>query len=164
MKVRDRILVITELMLGAIHADATMTGEEERAIRDMLGELLLTTPDALPPEVEERIRRFSPTTFDIERTAEDFLSDPPMTKRRLLELIAALTDADGTDLLEDDYIRDLAQCLGMQPEECEGVVLDYEIEPLRSTFESIRVTGEEVTGVRRRRAQPPPLPTAARRP
>jgi hypothetical protein len=177
MKVRDRILVITDLMLGALYADATMTGDEDRAIREILGKLLLTGPDALPPHVDQRIREFSLMTFDIEHAAKDFLSDPPMKKRRLLELIAALTDKDGTDLREDEYIRDLAQCLGMQPEEYAGIVLDYEIEQLRSSFESIRVS-DESTGVHRipgrddrerhdaprwRRAHPPPIPAAARR-
>lgn len=173
MKVRDRILVITDLMLGALYADATMTGDEDRSIRDMLGKLLLTSPDALPPHVDRRIREFSLLTFDIEHAAKDFLADPPMKKLRLLELIAALTDKDGTDLREDEYIRDLAECLGMQPEEYAGVVLDYEIEQLRTSFESIRVT-DEGTGVHRivgreekaprwRRAHPPPIPADARR-
>lgn len=175
MKVRDRILVITDLMLGALYADATMTGDEDRSIREILGTLLLTGPDALPPHVDQRIREFSLLTFDIEHAAKDFLADPPMKKVRLLELIAALTDKDGTDLREDEYIRDLAECLGMQPEEYAGVVLDYEIEQLRNSFESIRVT-DESTGVHRiagrdepvalprwRRAHPPPIPAEARR-
>jgi uncharacterized tellurite resistance protein B-like protein len=153
MKVRDRILVITDLLLGALYADATMTGEEDRAVRELLGKLLICPPDALPPHVDERIRSFSLMTFDIELAAKDFLSDPPMKKRRLLELIASLTDKDGTDLREDEYIRDLAQCLGMKDEELAGVVLDYEIESLRQTFESIRITAQiwgdnqETTGV-----------------
>lgn len=145
MKVRDRILVITDLMLGALHADATMTGEEERAVRELLAKLLLVTPEALPEPVDQRIRSFSLATFDIERAASEFLRDPPMRKRRLLELIAALTDRDGTDLSEDEYLRDLAQCLGMSQEDCRGIVLDYEIEQLRQGFDAIRA-GESQPG------------------
>ena len=145
MKVRDRILVITDLMLGALYADATMTGEEDRAVRDLLAKLLLCRPDALPEHVDARIRGFSLLEFDIEVAARDFLKDPPMKKRRLLELIASLTDKDGTDLREDEYLRDLAQCLGMEPHEYQDIVLAYEIESLRESFDLVRL-GDEITG------------------
>lgn len=180
MKVRDRILVITDLMLGALYADATMTGEEEGAVRELLAKLLLTTADALPEQVDQRIRGFTLASFDIERAANEFLRDPPMKKRRLLELLATLTDRDGTDLGEDDYLRDLAQCLGMQPDECRGVVLDYEIEQLREGFDAIRVDdhggprpdrasadvaprwrrGASRARLQSERAGPPPIPPA----
>jgi hypothetical protein len=140
MKVRDRILVITDLMLGALYADATMTGEEEGAVRDLLAKLLLVTPDALPPEVDARIRAFSLLEFDIERLARDFLTGPPMRKRRLLELVALLTDRDGIDLREDEYLRDLAHCLQMKPEEYADLVLEYDVEKLRESFEDVRMS------------------------
>jgi len=140
MKVRDRILVITDLMLGALYSDATMTGEEEGAVRELLAKLLICTPETLPPAVDERIRSFSLLEFDIERAARDFLSDPPMKKRRLLELMARLADRDGTDLREDEYLRDLAQLLEMKPEEYADLVLDYDIEHLRDSFDDVRIS------------------------
>jgi uncharacterized tellurite resistance protein B-like protein len=140
MKVRDRILLLTDLLLGAVHADATMTGEEEGAVRELLGKLLLTPPDALPPEVEARLRAFSLLEFDIERLVRDFLADPPMRKRRLLELIAQVADRDGFDLREDEYIRDVAHCLGMKPEEYADLVLEYDVEKLRESFEEVRLS------------------------
>jgi uncharacterized tellurite resistance protein B-like protein len=139
VKIRDRIDVITDLMLGAVYADATITGEEDRAVRELLAKLLLCTPDTLPPAVDARIRGFSLLEFDIERAAQDFLSDPPMKKRRLLELIARLIERDGIDLQEDEYLRDLAGCLGMQPEEYADLVLEYDVERLRESLEEIRV-------------------------
>ncbi len=145
MKIKDRILVITDLMLGALYADATMTGEEDRAVRETLAKLLLVTPDTLPAEVQDRIKSFSLLEFDIERAAKDFLRDPPMKKRRLLELIAQLADRDGTDLSEDEYLRDLATCLRMEPSEYADIVLEYEIEEMRESFEDLRMSyhGEE---------------------
>lgn len=140
MKVRDRILVITDLMLGALHADATMTGEEETAMRELLAKLLVTKPDALPPEVHARIESFSLLEFDIERCAADFLADPPMKKRRLLELLALLVDRDGTDLREDEYLRDLAHCLQMQRDEYADLVLEYDVEKLRESFADVRMS------------------------
>lgn len=149
MKVKDRILVITDLMLGALYADATMTGEEDRAVREVLAKLLLTPGGELPPEVDARIKNFSLLEFDIEKAAKDFLRDPPMKKRRLIELLAQLTDRDGTDLREDEYLRDLANCLKMQTSEYDDLVLQYEIEDLRESFEDLRMSfhgDEDITG------------------
>jgi hypothetical protein len=164
MKVRDRIFVITDLMLGALYADATMTGEEDRAVRELLAKLLLCTPETLPPEVDARIRAFSLLEFDIERCARDFLADPPMKKRRLLELMARLTDRDGTDLREDEYLRDLAGCLEMRLEEYADLVLDYDVERLRESFDEIRIShiselpppAEDLPRWRRSSSRPPP--------
>lgn len=140
MKVRDRIVLITDLMLGALYADATITDEESGAVRELLAKLLLCKPDALPPEVEARLTSFSLLEFDIEKSARDFLADPPMKKRRLLELIALLVDRDGTDLREDEYLRDLAHCLEMKREEYADLVLDYDVEKLRESFEDVRMS------------------------
>jgi hypothetical protein len=149
MKVRDRIRVITDILLGAAHSDAAITDEESRAVREVLGELLLCAPDALPIDVDMRIQRWEPASFDLERAARDFLEDPPMRPRRLLELVATMTDRDGTDLREDEYLRRLAHCLGMPPAEYADLVLEW----------------DEVTVVApaKPRAQPPPIPEAARK-
>jgi uncharacterized tellurite resistance protein B-like protein len=148
MKVRDRILVITELMLGAVYADGTFTGEENQDLRKLLAMLLLVTPETLPPEVDRKIREFTPATFDLRACAADFLSDPPMKKRRLLELMARLVEKDGFDLREDEYIRALGTALEMHPSEYADLVLEYDLEKLRESFEMIVA-----------RPQPPPLPT-----
>ncbi|MBN8610836.1 MAG: TerB family tellurite resistance protein [Deltaproteobacteria bacterium] len=140
MKVRDRIFVLADLMLGAIYADATMTGEEEGAVRELLAKLLLVKPDTLPPEVDAHLKSFSLLTFDIDKSAQDFLADPPMKKRRLLELLAHLVDRDGTDLREDEYLRDLAHCLQMKPEEYADLVLEFDVEKLRESFEEVRMS------------------------
>jgi hypothetical protein len=78
--------------------------------------------------------------------AADFAADPPIKKRRLLELVAAVRDADEeVDLSEDDYLRALAGALGMSPDEYEDLTLDYEVDELRESFEEL--------------AKPPPVPT-----
>jgi uncharacterized tellurite resistance protein B-like protein len=98
----------------------------------------------LPPELLERIEAFDPSQFDMTATAQDFLSDPPMQRRRLLELVAQLCVSDGElDLAEDDYLHRLARALGMQPVEYEDIVLDYEIHEMRRSFEMIRLSNSE---------------------
>lgn len=137
MKVRDRIEVITDLFLGAAYADARFSAEEKRAVCRVLCDLLLTTE--LPAAVSERIERFDPARFNLLAAAQDFVSDPPMNKRRLLELVAQLCVADGElDFDEDEYLHSLAHALGMEPAEYQDIVLDYEISDLRRSFELIR--------------------------
>ena len=137
MKVRDRSAVLVDLFLGAAYADGRFVAEEKQAVRRMLGELLLEHP--LPEDIETQIVRFRPELFSLERAAEDFAKDPPMNKRRLLELVAKLCVADGEfDLAEDDYLHALARALQMEPADYRDIVLDYEIEELRRTFEMLR--------------------------
>ncbi len=157
MKIRDRILVITDLLIAAIHCDGTMMGAEDDTARAVLADLLLTKPDALPAEVDARIREFRLFEFDLEKTVADFLDDPPMKKRRLLELVVKMVDADGeVDMREDQFIRDLARCLDMKESEYADLVLEIEVESLppaerreklRQSFSDLRIP----TG-------PPPVP------
>lgn len=137
MKVRDRIGVITDLFLGAAYADHRFPDDERRAVRRLLCELIVR--HELPVEIERRIESFDPTTFDLTATAREFLRDPPMNKRRLLELIAQLAFADGElDLAEDDYLHALGRALGMEPEDYQDIVLDYEMQDLRRSSEQVR--------------------------
>lgn len=137
MKVRDRIGPIIDLFLGAMYADQRFAPEEKRAVGKMLCDLICK-PE-LPPELSRRIAEFDPEQFDLVATASDFASDPPMNRRRLLELVAQLCVSDGElDLAEDDYLHRLANALGMEPSEYEDIVLDYEIHEMRRSFELIR--------------------------
>lgn len=159
MKVRDRILVITDLFLGALWADDEFTEDEQRAVRNLLADLLLVTADTLPAAVEERIREFDPLKFDLETAASDFAADPPMAKRRLLELVGRMVDADGVvDMKEDEYLRKLAEALGMEHAEYSDLVLDFEVEELRETFEALRVPPPPMVDPSGESSRPPPPP------
>lgn len=140
MTSNDRIMVLTDLLLGAVHADGSVEGSEEAAVRKLLGEL---HGGALPEGVEARIKGFDAKHFDLAAAARDFAADEPVKKRRLLELVAAVRDADDViDLAEDDYMVRLATALGMKKSEYADLTL--EIEELREAFEDVR--------------KPPPLP------
>ena len=181
MKLSDRILVIVDLLMAGLSCDGTIVGEEDQAARRLLGELLLCKPDALPAHVEERIKGFRLIDFDMDATVKDFLSDPPMKKRRLLELIAKLSDADGQhDMRESDFIRDLARALGMAAEEYQDLVLTIEFEEsidermrsMRDSFLELRISDvpppppemqQPIAGRKRTRTDPPPIPEEARK-
>jgi uncharacterized tellurite resistance protein B-like protein len=99
---------------------------------------LICKPE-LTPELARHVEEFDPQAFDLAKTARDFVSDPPMNRRRLLELVAQLCVSDGElDLEEDEYLHRLARALGMEPSEYEDIVLDYEIHEMRRSFEMIR--------------------------
>lgn len=159
MKVRDRILVLTDLFMGALWADDEFSEDEQKAVRRLLGELLVVKPDELPQQVEDRIRDFDPLKFDLDAAARDFADDPPMAKRRLLELVGRMVDADGVvDMQEDEYLRRLAGHLGMEYSEYSDLVLDYEIEELRSAFEALRVPPPPMVNDEGKSERPPPPP------
>lgn len=159
MKVRDRILVLADLFLGAVWADDEFSEDEQRAVRTLLAELLLVQPDALPEAVEERLRTFDPLKFDVEAAAQDFAADPPMAKRRLLELVGKMVDADGVvDLQEDEYLRRLASALGLEYGEYSDLVLDYDVEELRTAFEALRAPPPPMAFEPPMRSSRPPPP------
>ncbi len=139
----DRILEIVDLLMGAAHADKELRSEEERVIRQLLARLLAA--DELPPEVDARVRGFEPTRFDLVGTAARFAADSDQDKRKLVELVAAVHDADEEiDLDEDTYLGELAGALGMPDVAVADLTLDYEVEDLREHLRKLR--------------QPPPIP------
>lgn len=157
MKVRDRILILTDLFMGALWADDEFSEDEQKAVRELLADLLLVTPQTLPAQVEDRIVNFDPLAFDLDAAAGDFAADPPMAKRRLLELVGRMVDADGVvDMKEDEYLRRLAALLGMNYDEYSDLVLDYEIDELRDSFEQLRSPPPPLVGAGAK-APPPPM-------
>ncbi|MCS6797507.1 MAG: TerB family tellurite resistance protein [Myxococcota bacterium] len=133
----ERLLALTDLLLGAAHADGTRTGAEERTVRRLLGQLV--GAEGLPAEVDARLRSFSPQGFDVVRAAAPFASDPRERRRKLLELVAAVRDADDEiDLAEDDYLRQVARAVGLEQADWADLALDYQVEELRDAFESLR--------------------------
>lgn len=131
------ILTITDLLLGAVYADGEKGGEEVQTVRDLLKELL--DAKELPEAIEKRIQIFTPDDFDLKETAEAFVKTEPVKKRKLLELVAAVRDADEElDVAEDEYLVDLAKALGMKEAEYSDLTLDYEIEDLREHLANLR--------------------------
>lgn len=162
MKLAERINIVTDILLAALHADKAMSGQEAKAARKLLADLLLTTPDALPGSLESHIADFQIDSFDLQGAAEEFLRDPPMKRRRLMELVVAMANADGVlDLKDDEFTRELGQALGMAIDEYADLVLDYEISDLRDSFRDLLKS----TAPSERPADssvPPPIPKAAR--
>lgn len=129
MKVRERIELIADLMLGALYADRRFESGDQEALCAILCDLLVQ--EELPDSLAQHIAAFVPEEFCLARAACDFRSDPPMHPRRLLQLTSELCFANGeVDLDEDEYLHKLARALGLRPEEYDDIVLDYEVQLL----------------------------------
>lgn len=109
---KDRITIVADLLMGAAHADARLEGEEKTAVRRILREIL-GVPN-LPMDLDFRIDEFKPEALDVGEAGAAFVDDPPETKRRLLEMLAAVHAADSEhDFEEDEYLRRVGGAIGL---------------------------------------------------
>ncbi len=120
-------LVLTELLLGACYADGTFCEKEQEALRSLLGRLLQVSE--LPPEIEDRIRTFDPTTFDARAAARRFVETTRAGNRPLLEVICEICTADARlELCENEYMLALVVALEMAKEDYEGLAVKGRLE------------------------------------
>jgi uncharacterized tellurite resistance protein B-like protein len=109
---KDRITIVADLLMAGAHADAHFSGEEKGVVRHLLSEILEVA--TLSPELERRIVEFDPAKFDLPAAAAAFAGDTADTKRRLLELLAAVHAADSEyDLAEDAFVRQVGTAIGL---------------------------------------------------
>jgi uncharacterized tellurite resistance protein B-like protein len=131
-----RYLTITDLLLGAVYADERLEGAEDDAVRKLLTEAM--GESELPIDVEARIANFEAKDFDLSASAKAFESIDDVGKRKLLELVAAVFDADGeVDFAEDDYLRALASALGMDESEWSDLAIQYEVEDASAALDIV---------------------------
>ena len=131
--VAHRIGTLIELFMGAVYADDHADHCERDYVRALVEDLLCRTP--LPPEIELLIQSFDPEQFDLRGSVTEFLREPPMNKRRLLELVAYVTLSDGKQTLgEDSYLHRLADALDIKPEEYRHLTSDPDMAAMRESF------------------------------
>ncbi len=120
---REHIDTITDLLLGAAYADKRLEGKELAAIRSMVAKLMGTP--APPPSQEDRIRGFNPAKHDAKAAAESIASLSLANKRRVIDLVASVTESDDEiDFAEDAYLRKVAEGLGLAEEEIAGLTIE----------------------------------------
>ncbi len=137
--------ILADLLMGAAYADDNFDGREGEVVRSKLAEWLEV--DELPQEIEQQLKSFNPDTFDLTTTVALLALDNDEQKRKLLEVVAAVQDADEIlDLDEDAYLRDLASALGVADREYSDLKLDV------LSVEDIR------EGIKGLSAKPPPIP------
>jgi hypothetical protein len=131
--VAHRIGVLIDLFMGAAYADRRCNNREREYVRALVADLLCVDP--VPAAVDALIQSFDPLKFDLATTVQDFLREPPMNKRRLMELVAYVTLSDGEQSFEEDgYLRALGQALGMRVDEYRHLTSDPDMAALRESF------------------------------
>ena len=136
MALPDRIVPLCDLLLGAAYADTQFEAREREEVRELLADL---SGAKLSTELENRIAKFDPKTFDLAKTAAEFKRDDIDDRRRVLFLVAAINDADEeVDFAEDEYLRALAAALDLPSSALAGLTVDIEIEELREDFAKVR--------------------------
>lgn len=131
----ERILPMTDVLLGAVYADSERTDAEIAAVKKLITSVF---DGELPADVAARLDDFDASKFELDTALEPFVSDPPELHRKLLELVAAVRDADEIhDLEEDAYITRVAGMLGVPKLAYADLVLDLEIEDLSEVAETV---------------------------
>ena len=121
---KNHILTITDLLLGAAYADKRLEGQEKDKIHSLLAKL--AGGKEFPAEVESRFTEFSPAAFDIEAAGKRVahLGDD---RRKILEMIAAVSESDAEiDLAEDRYLRRVAVAMGVPEKQFRDLIVDFQ--------------------------------------
>ncbi|MBA3550535.1 MAG: TerB family tellurite resistance protein [Nannocystis sp.] len=119
---KQHIETITQLLLGAAYADKRLEGAEVARIEAILRQVLGGEP---PVELSATLRSFNPAAFNVHSTTTALQGLDAADKRKLLELIASVNDADEElDLAEDAYLRHVAIGMGVPESEIADLILD----------------------------------------
>jgi uncharacterized tellurite resistance protein B-like protein len=119
---KQHIETITRLLLGAAYADKRLEGAEISRIEAILRQVLGGEP---PPELLAALRSFNPAAFKVDSAAATLQGLELADKRKLLELIASVNDADEVlDLAEDAYLRHVAIGMGVAEAEIADLTLE----------------------------------------
>lgn len=122
---KELVPFVADLLMGAAYADERLRGQEALTIRRTLAALV--GGPRIPKELERRLATFDPTGFDVDLTVAAMPKLSPEAARRVLELVAAVNNADGElDLEEDRYLQRVATALGLPRREWSDLTLDVE--------------------------------------
>jgi uncharacterized tellurite resistance protein B-like protein len=133
-------------LLGAAYADKELKDQEKEEVKQLLEGLA----GGLSPDVAAAIASFEPEKFDLKASASAFQSDSEEDRKKVLFLVAAVNEADDElDFAEDDYLRAVAEALGLPKSALEGLTVEIEEEELKESFQKVR-------------KGPPPVPAAAK--
>ena len=119
----DEVMIaVADVLLAAAHADGGECGAETQTIRRILAEL--SRAERLPDELERHIDEFDPETFDMRAAAARLHALPLVSRRRVVELVRRVCDAnDAFDLEEERYIIALGLALSLAPEDLADLVV-----------------------------------------
>jgi uncharacterized tellurite resistance protein B-like protein len=140
--------LIADLLMGAAHADKHLDGREYGVVMKLLAQVM--DLKELPDEMINRLDNFAPNNFNpVDATKSLGLAEDE-EKRKLIELIAAVTEADEVlDLDENEYLEKVAGALDLS----RPSYSDLTVEIL--SVDNLKAAGKKLI-------MPPPIPDAAK--
>lgn len=121
----ERIEAICDLLVAAAHADGRYGDSERKIIRELLCGIIQA--EVLDPKLEARIAFGKAEDIDVEALIALFENDSTEKKRLLMQLIVAVSEADGLyDIEEDEFVIYVAGALGFNTDEIQEFSLDLE--------------------------------------
>jgi uncharacterized tellurite resistance protein B-like protein len=123
----DRFESIAKILMGAALADDNLDGRELDTVRALVCEAMGLAE--LPEDLERKLHLFDKDELDVAKVVEAADLSGDDDKIKLLELIVAVHDSDEVwDLHEDEYLRKVADAMGLAKEKYADMTLDFSIE------------------------------------
>ena len=140
--------LIADLLMGAAYADKHLDGREYGTVMKLLAKVMDLAE--LPDEMISRLDNFAPNGFDPVSAAKSLNLTNDDEKRTLIELVAAVTEADEVhDLDENEYLEKVAGALDLP----RPSYSDLTVEIL--SVDNLKAAGKKLI-------TPPPIPDAAK--
>jgi hypothetical protein len=128
--------IIADLLMGAAYADNHLDGRELQTVKELLAKVMRV--EQLPAQMEGRLSAFKPEGFDPAAAAKSLELSDEETKRHLIELIAAVHEADEEiDFDENVYLETVAYALEMARNTFSDLSLEISIEDLQEAGDSL---------------------------
>ncbi len=143
---------IADLLMAAAHADP----QRSRSAYDVVCTSLKQVMGAsyILTSIDERLRAFDPESFSLKETLEGVSLQDDAEKRQLLELIAAVHDAEDVIAVDKDvFLREVAEAIGMSEEDYEDLTVE-----VQEARESLYERRDSLIEARNSLLGPPPLP------
>ncbi|MCB9733139.1 MAG: TerB family tellurite resistance protein [Deltaproteobacteria bacterium] len=112
----EQLIAIAELLLGAAHADGTVSWAERGVMGKVLASFVGT--GELPDAVQAAISAFDPASFDVARAVSKLTLTTRRDRAELLGIVSQIVDADATlEPDEEGYLRRVAEAIGASDDE-----------------------------------------------
>lgn len=128
---------LADLLMGAAFADSRLDGREYEAVKNLLAQVMGV--DAIPEEMEARLKAFDPKAFDPAAAARSLGLEDDAAKRHLIELVVAVNEADEElDLDEHEYLLQIAKALDLPKDAYSDLTLEVlSVEELKAASDDL---------------------------
>ncbi|MFB6351669.1 MAG: TerB family tellurite resistance protein [Bradymonadaceae bacterium] len=119
----DKLTEIGRLLVGAAYADGDYHKLEEDQIERVLGEFVHDREMA--SRIAEEVNQFDLDSFSVGEAVDNLGTLNETDRKLVLNMVGHIVDADFThDFAESDYVRKVAEALGADPEDYEGLTVE----------------------------------------